>query len=233
MKIDIQFLLNICTFITSLIGLLTLFEMVKQRHASMMPNILVQSPYSLTIKNERGYYSPYRWLKTDDGANENIKEQFPFCVDLVNVGLGTAINIEYEWCFETKFYIEKNLSDIQYNEEKNIIYLHNKKQLLKTNGLKSIKYRIPYAQTSEKFQIEVLKEFQCFFSAYLFSISDVENSDLCIDFMKDCCNYEYPLLIIKYNDISGKSYKKSFKFNMQATMISEIEACFTLYINEK
>ena len=233
MKVDIQLLLNICTFITSLIGLLTLLEMVKQRHASMMPNVLVQSPYLLTIKDEGGYGSPYSWTK--ENHNENMKEKFPYNIELVNVGLGTAVDIEYEWCFDIKYYMEKIPKDIQYNEEKNMIYFANKHHIIQTRGLKNSEYRIPFAQTSEKFQIEVLREFQCVFSAHLFSLGDKceELGDSYIEFMNECRNYEFPLLIIKYNDISGKSYKKKFKFDIQPMMISKMEASFMLYINQK
>ncbi len=228
-----QLLLNICTFITSLIGLLTLLEMVKQRHTSMMPNIIVQSPYLLTIRDEHGVGSPYRWTK--ENHNENVEEKLPYSIDLVNVGLGTAINIEYEWCLDTKNYMEKLAKDIQYNEEKNMIYLVNKHSILQTRGLKDSEYRIPFAQTSEKFQIEVLKEFQIFFSAILFSLGDEreELGDAYIQFMDECSNYELPILIIKYNDISGKSYKKKFVFDIQPTMISKTEAQFILRVNQK
>ncbi len=44
-----QLLLNICTLLASFVSLLTLYEMMRQRRASMMPNILTKSRHIIYL----------------------------------------------------------------------------------------------------------------------------------------------------------------------------------------
>jgi len=94
----------IATFITSLISLLTIIEMKKQRSESYKPIVVpVYSYYSLKSYSD-GRYN----IQTQDNS-EYVQNLFIY---LANAGAGTAINIRIKWSFELK-----KFANVQNNRE--------------------------------------------------------------------------------------------------------------------
>lgn len=243
-----EVLLSIATFITSLVSLLTLYEMVKQRRASMLPNILLKNKYILFLKLNEGNNKisslddccPYTWSIVDEKVIvdfDSIKHNS--VVDLVNVGNGTATNIRYEWNFDVDFYlnefnIKKDKSDMEikyYNDKERMNYSF-KKSFAFIPALISDDYKISFMQPSEKTTIDFSKTFMFLFSSILY-LNLYKNFDDALSFAEKIQDYPYPELIIRYNDISGKEYKKIFKFKFSCGMLSNIETDFTVDIIEK
>ena len=243
--------LNIITLITSLIALLTLFEMKKQRHALMLPNVSLNSKYTVFLKLDRrdlnDNYSikgcPYRWSKTDEKIEPSDEITLPkYEIDLVNVGNGTATDIQYEWELDIEYYLNeiekyKGNCDIEINyifDQKRILY-KTKYEGLCPRGLESDDYKISFLQSSQKITIDFSAEFILLFSTLLYVklINKSKNEKSILYFANNSSQLPFPDLIIRYNDISGKKYKKCFQFKMDFCSLSVDDCSFFIQVIEK
>lgn len=239
---DMQLIINICTLITSLISLLTLREMIKQRRASMIPTILPKSQYNLNmLLNEASTSSCLYIWSNDDEHFEN--SEISYDIELNNIGIGTAIDINYEWKLDIDWFIEK--IDILQKEQKK--YSFNK---LRSNGemivrtsnaialadsLKSDNNKISFVQTSQNIKISLPKQFVLLFSALidLHFDNDINKQLNMEDIVKNYKNYPYPTLVLKYKDIAKHEYKKTFDFKFVPLHISQNKCSFLLKVMEK
>lgn len=232
-----QFLLNICTLLTSLISLLTLHEMMRQRRASMMPNILTKSRYSiyltasqeLVVNDLKIKKEPFMWSNSDAVCNRDKFWIPQYNIQLINVGNGTATNIRYEWELDIEYYLAeisqkdkfKKVNILFDSKNKKLIY-HTLESMIITQGLKNTENKISYLQSSQIIDIELCKEFILLYSTlYYFTWNNTEEiGDNHEEFLRKQQLFPYPKLIIKFCDISGKEYKKKFKTQIKSDMIS-------------
>lgn len=223
-----QLLLSICTIITSLIAIFTLREMIKQRRASMLPNILIQSesPLFLHLNGDSSNSSiagcPYIWSSTDEPPV--LTNHFPYldyAIELINVGNGTAIDIHYEWELDLEFYLNK----IMGKEHPFEIYLDSfssgDRLSFRTPtsfslflGLNNERNKITFIKSEKPVAISFLPEFMLLFSMplYLAFNNQKECNDDVVEFIQNSTTYPHPTLIVTYNDISGNKYRKKFEF---------------------
>ncbi|MEL6255851.1 MAG: hypothetical protein AAFR87_27855 [Bacteroidota bacterium] len=95
-------LLGLMSFLAIIISLLTLQEMKTQRELSMMPILRIQNPdnFLLAVDSScaESYFSRRISIKSDKKDSEaySIDEDL-FSLGLVNVGEGSAVNIEIDW----------------------------------------------------------------------------------------------------------------------------------------
>lgn len=248
-----QLLLNICTLLASLVSLLTLYEMMRQRRASMMPNILTKSRHIIYLiaTNELSPDSseikkaPYMWQTSDIEDIEYDNNMFcipQYNIQLANVGNGTATNIRYEWDFDIEFYLAKiyekislDKIDITYEVEKERLIYHTSQAIINTQGLKNEDFKISYIQSTQSINIELCIEFILLYSTlYFLSWNNTEKiGESHIQFYNEQSSFPYPELTVKYNDISGKEYKKRFKIKTNIGMSSYKKSHLILDIIEK
>lgn len=102
-----SFFLGLMSFSAILISLLTLQEMKTQRELSMMPIVRIQNPNSIEIQLDsactQSYYTQdIRLLEEDEISPKKIEDWF--ALHLVNVGEGSAVNLEIEWQIDYKWF---------------------------------------------------------------------------------------------------------------------------------
>ena len=245
-----QLILNICTLVTSLISFFTLYEMMKQRRASMMPNILTKSrnnvyliaTQELSADGLDTEIAPYMWYDKDTEYNNCNFSSLQYNIQLTNVGNGTATNIRYEWDFDIEYYLTKiyekidiDKIEISYdpNEERLLFFAPN--SIINTQGLKNKDFKISFIESGQTVNIELNFEFMMLYSMiYFLSWNNSEKiGDSRLQFYNEQLSFPYPQLTIKYNDISGKEYKKKFKINVKIGMSSYRKSHLYLDIIEK
>ena len=232
-------IINICTLITSVISLLTLIEMSKTRKSSLMPNIIFQTEYFIELNNPDSPYpiSPFEWSVYE---SEEKKE----CNGLLftNVGVNTAINIEYKWKFSIEEYINK-IKEIEDSNEYKITFIENgNKMLFKSNhgfqildNMNNKKNHIPYLEKSKTNSLHLPEDFKQIFSLFLFyqtcNFSKKTTNEI-MNIIDQFKNYSFPTLKIIYYDISGKKYKKLYKTNFNVVLLSNEKIEFKFSIKE-
>lgn len=239
---DMQLVINICTLITSLISLLTLREMVKQRRSSMIPTILPKSQYNLNmLLNEKSTSSCLYIWTNDDEHFEN--SEFSYDIELSNIGIGTAIDIYYEWKLDIDCFIEK-IDSLQKEQKKysfsklkssDEMILRTSSSLAFADSLKSDNNKISFIQTSQNIKISLPTQFVLLFSALidLHFDNDINQQLNMEDIVKNYKNYPYPTLVLKYKDIAKHEYKKTFDFRFEPKYISQNKCSFLLKVIEK
>lgn len=245
-----QLLLNISTLLMSLISLLTLYEMMKQRRASMLPNILTKSRYKVYLIATQELsadgldmkLAPYMWCDRDMEYDSNNFFSPRYIIQLTNVGNGTATNIRYKWDFDIEYYLAKiyekidiNKLEISYKPEEERLLYSTSNAIINTPGLRNNDYKIPFIQAGQTVNIELNFEFIMLYSTlYFLSWNNSEKIGAShMQFYNDQLLFPYPELTIKYNDISGKEYKKKFKINVELGMSSYRKSHLYLDIIEK
>ncbi|MDP5214977.1 hypothetical protein ORJ66_18145 [Pseudoalteromonas tunicata] len=206
---------SIGTFISSIIVLVTLFELRKQRKQSYMPD-LVTSDICFDYNNE-----PEQHVKmwcTDD--NEFLSLKFS------NVGLGVAKNISFKWNFDIHEMIEKfyNLSnsddsDLYLDSDENRLYYKQHGELVAGSSLsiddRRLDFLLPYENNQNNFKLELPNSFLTISAAiyknsYKHKIFDENSFE----------NTLAPLtLSIKYKDVGGSIINK--KLNIKVSFFTK------------
>jgi hypothetical protein len=211
---------GVAALFTSIIVLLTLFEMREQRKSSYMPDIILGlSPLKIYLYSEKNHdvYLPTLWsTKNVDKYSENydglIKDptRNKIGIPIFNIGMGAAKNVKVDWDFKNskknwmiKFInqqkIENPLWPSNYEVVISIPVSHRE---LGENWTYNIDYIIPsqFQETSQK--IFFPNFFQSTYSQFLtFNYSD-------LDFLKDGI---YLDLTIDYEDIGNVKHQKKFR----------------------
>lgn len=245
---SMQLLLNVATLVTALISLLTLFEMRKQRMLSMQPDIVLKALDYLHLyyKPEWRLFSswPYYWSTTNEEPEVHQKSVFSaFEINLMNIGVGTAKNVSYQWEFDIEAFLSM-IPDlgpkIMYSFEEGDF---NSRLLLnrETNGRSSMTF-IPcisdgmnntfYLQAGEQKDIPFCEVYSqllsLFFYGYLYPDSKEE-----LDFERMINSFELlPSVKLKilYRDLSENTYSKELEYRFAISSLSTSWTCLHVEI---
>lgn len=106
-------LLGLMSFLAILVSLLTLQEMKAQRELSTMPIIHVQDFDSKKIHVDSSCLEMVYGdkIRLDNGYNEKLlidglTVENWFVLDLINIGQGSAVNLEVDWKVNFKWYLD-------------------------------------------------------------------------------------------------------------------------------
>ena len=107
----IQNISGIGVFITSIISLITLFVLIRQRKDSFRPNVIFGDRLNGTCQTENGNILRTKWEET----YPKDKKFRDFCFEILNVGVGVAENVTvYEW-----FKLRKTIRQIKKLDKEN------------------------------------------------------------------------------------------------------------------
>jgi hypothetical protein len=190
--------LNFATLLTSIVSLLTLNELKKQRYLASTPKLHIISPKNLiSIKNKK-YIDIEKELPTDWGSKDiKLKKSedgdvFPSMysipLKIINTGSSSALNTQINWSYdhESVNNIVKQFNELGIGEEVEISHpledshigfsLKNRKYYTHlSNG--SIDYILPYSNLNQETEIfipDILSLFVILKLSVL-SLSEVEN----------------------------------------------------------
>ena len=221
----LSLLTQIATWITVLLVFLTLIEMTKQRKATYKPDIVISNHTIYAYISKLGF--PDIWLdKRIDEENglETFEDQLSFQIPIHNLGLGPARDIEFRWEYDSNTFIKmvdqlKSYSPVEFNlliTEPNMLHFEipdiyqsyiNLEAELVSNKL----FVLPYSMESVSDKISLPPSYMRLVSIY----------SLCEIFRSLSNQSRFPHLqipqielFVKYNDIGGSSYSKTFKFNL-------------------
>lgn len=225
----ISLIVGLGTLSASLIALLTLLEIKRQRKESNKPEPAIKSTLISVYGTEfKDYYFPFNFSQSNDSGTESSNKIMDFRLDLVNVGIRSAKNIKVLWDFDFKKAIDNieslnqdglfkiNLSNTRleilfpkadYKEFNMIKNQLGEKQfdfLLNSTpeSFNTIYLRIPIAVL----KLYVIK--LCLLFGYYKSDKNIHPKKVEVG--------EFPklVLIINYEDIAGVPYKKTFDFEI-------------------
>lgn len=227
MTIDqlIALITSIATFITSIIVLLTLFEMQKQRKSAYKPEIVLKTPVKFHIYLEEceNVYLPFIW-SSNELKKINLNElNFSIYIDAFNIGLGSAKSIEVMWDFELDKILKRiknkdteNFFDIEYNDSMLRITFQGIAMIMnmENNCHWRYDYILPSQSKQGSLKFELPRPFLDLFSIILY----LEY------FKKDTLNFDFPnlKLKLKYEDIGNNIYKKEFNLNFDFIKFNKV-----------
>ncbi len=234
------------TMFASIISLCTLWEMKKQRKASMMPNIAIDSTYYIKLNGNLDFGNTdenkgFPYFLQPDAEDIRFKENsLSYQIQLSNVGLGTAINVKYKWKFNfdayeniVKKYEEKSLAQILKRDNR-IIWMPAR-SISQSRGLENERFRISHIRIGEPVSIVFCQEFMMLFVAAIYLMmeeqSDSKTGENIIEHMENLQkDSRLPELIVNYEDVSGNKYVETFSFGIDFTMIGLDKTSFRLNV---
>lgn len=243
----ITILSGIGTFISSIIAIYTLREVIKQRLSTYKPEILIKSfivyinKSPLELKSdELILYKTSNFNEYKNNPEENICEDFSVsCLYKVeNLGFGPAKNLKFTWNYDTKKaldILEKMFTDRYcFNQYKPLKYyfLVDKSNadyhfsLTNQNvTIQSTDYLTPINIKEHSHYHSIPKEIiLTHYLYYIFKNNLINTSNRNCFGEDDFGNLSKPQLKIEYEDINGKKYSKHYKFKISlvSTQIDEI-----------
>jgi len=221
---------GIGTFISSIIALYALTELIKQRRAMYRPRLFLNE-FTLSVKGNpianrnNFYYYKLHNLYEPENKEDLSKHSISSQVFLENIGYGIANKVRYQWDFDFKKAIKilcELDNELNYqirNDENSVIitkngeyFSHyqfdnlsrgNKIDFIKPENLRSNKKpsTIPMIITSIHMDYVLIK-----------NKMDIE---ICKRFEhEEFKHFPKPKLTITYEDIAGKKYKNIYKFDL-------------------
>ena len=120
------------TFLISIISLLTLNELKKQRHLANTPKLHIISPKNnISVKNKKfgnmGEELPTEWESEDIKKHENeLLPTYSIPLKIINTGSSPALNIKITWNYdyETIKYTLEQFNELELGVKCNISKLH-------------------------------------------------------------------------------------------------------------
>lgn len=230
---DIDKLINnlsgIGTFISSIIAVYTLKELIKQRRAMYRPRLFLNE-FTLSVKgnplfnSKNFYYYKLHLLHEAENKNDLTKHSISSQVFFQNIGYGIANKIKYRWDFDYRKALKKlgRLdNNIQFEIKK------DKSILLSKNGEFFGNYN--FDDLENEIKIDFIKPETLDFNKkpsiipmiittihmdYVL-IKNKMNDEICKKFdFEDFKDFPKPKLTISYEDIAGKKYNEVYKFSL-------------------
>lgn len=233
----INILSGIGTFVSSIIALYTLREVIKQRLSTYKPEILIKSfivyinKSPLELKSEELLlYKTENFNEYNKNSIEKINTDFGVsCLYKVeNLGFGPAKKLKLTWSYDTKKalkIIEKLLPDRYYfNQYKPLDYyfLVDKRNsdyhfsiTNKNITIQNIDYLTPINIKEHSHYHSIPEEIILTYNLYyIFKNNLIKTLNENCYGGSDFGNLPQPNLKMEYEDINGKKYSKEFKFNI-------------------
>ncbi len=229
-------LAGIGTFISSLIAIFTLKEVIKQRLSLYKPDILLKT-FSVTISKSPLQREPEELLSykvcnfNDYSINDNnTKFENSAKYKVENLGLGVAKNIKCEWQFNTKKAIkeiEKIMTlnySLSYHKNLNLYFLVNLRDdefhysSFANINKQSIDYISPI-NIQQHYHYHTIPEI-IIFTHYLFllfkkNLVEMTGENFHIFSFEDY-KFPEPILKIEYRDLNNKKHSNKYIFKLQA-----------------
>lgn len=232
----IALLSGIGTFISALIAVFTLVEVKKQRLSLYQPDILIKS-FLVAISKSPIYKAPEELIKykvCDYNDYSNNYNEIKFDVSpkykVDNLGFGVAKNIECQWHFDAKKAIGiienllPNFYSFTFDNVLDLYFLNNlddddfhHSAFAKTDR-QNIDF-IPPIHIHKHHHYYTIPEIISY-THFLFLIFKMnllaKSTDNFHFFDYETFKFPKPVLIIKYEDLNGKKYKKKYEFSITA-----------------
>lgn len=235
----INILSGIGTFLSSIVAIYTLREVIKQRLSTYKPEILIKSFVVYISKSPLELKKDELLLYKTDNFNEYIKnddkingEYSVSCLYKVeNLGFGPAKKIKLVWTYDTERalkLIEEMLPERYFFERfdsLNYFFLIDKQNeefhfsiTNQKTTVQNIDYITPINIKEHSHFHSIPKEiiltyFLFFIIKYKLTESKSENFYT----IPSLNELPIPMLNLRYEDINGKVYKKDFQFNISLT----------------
>ncbi|WP_214629718.1 hypothetical protein [Paenibacillus agaridevorans] len=204
---------SLAALFSSLIALLTLFEMRAQRRNSLRPEIVIKRSYIYLFWEEEGKGDlPINWYNNNDSARSKNSTQ-KYTLRIINIGLQTAKDLTVEWQYDiNKFidlihkYNDDNLYRIEVSDSKwlNIKSKNGDQGINLKNDLSEyLGFMGTGKNDDECLYLDVPISLQTLISVLL-SLCDSSNGKV-LEYQPEIS------LILQYKDISGKEYSKTIK----------------------
>lgn len=232
MSIDafINNLAGIGTFISSVIALIALRELIKQRRAMYRPSLFLNE-FTLSVKgnpraNQKSfYYYKLHNLHEPEDKNNNTPHSIGSQVFFENIGYGIANQVNFKWEFDYKKAVKIlcNLdNDLKYefnSKDKSVLLTLNEDyfdsyRFEDIGKEKNIDFIKPENLQINKKPLSIPMLITSIHMDYVL-VKNKMNTETCAKFKyEEFKNFPKPKLTISYKDISGKVYKSHYKFNL-------------------
>lgn len=204
----------VISIISTLLVLLTLFEMRAERNATYLPNISLSNTEVAIAWNENGL--PYISAESESFFSEMINKNDTQVnilpqIKVYNIGVGTAKDITFTW--DTKRNIKQFMDilntyeDINLSFEENMIYI-------KTPSMEQ------GIGESDSYGIDFMLNSTQEYDTLTFPLSYYELIKQ-IYMKKDIQNVPTLFLCISFSDIQGKTYNKSLQITPKVSFLTQ------------
>lgn len=245
----LQVVLNIATFLTALVSLLTLFEMRKQRITAIQPDVIVsnlEAVHLFYLPQMKLYASwPYYWsLELLDDlsmlCDEHKKGAFDF--NLKNIGVGTAKDVSLCWEFDVEPYAEAisklNLDvDFWFDKEyQGRMTLSRKNGMAFFDGSNANNLNVFSLSVGDVYEFPFFQVYTQLVSLWLYGklcINDpfaLDGVDIQKHIVDEFMNLPTPSLLITYKDMSGNKYMKKYTYKFGFSCFSKESCSFYIQI---
>lgn len=216
------------TFIAAIATCLTVLEMQKQRRIGQMPNLLIASQKDFylfkSIRNPIPSFTHWHEIHDVELIQiENVRESF-FNLNLINAGIGAAINIEFNYKFD-KREIYKVLNDN--NEFDSIEIIDNQDNVTFNASISGIDIGIWLGKIDLNFkELFIGHSLEKPYSLKLPMLYLSAFNAFCIkNFIKipdEDFFLSFPKLIVEvtYSDIKYVSYRKKFEISIKVNGVA-------------
>ncbi len=245
----IQIALNLATLLTALVSLLTLFEMRKQRIATIQPDLVVSSLDSVHLyylPQMQLYASwPYYWSieYLEDLSNPCDKHsRGAFDIQLKNIGAGTAKDISLSWDLDVEPFVDAisklNLDvDIYFDKD-----YQGKMSLFRVNAMAFFdesnvnSKNVFFLSVGDNYEMPFFQVYTQLVSLWLygklfindpFKLDGIDAQKYIVD---EFMNLPTPSLSISYKDMAGNEYKKKYSYKLGFSSFSNVSCSFYVEI---
>lgn len=214
---------SIGTVLAATIALFTLLEMRAQRKRSHQPDIIVDKKVFEQIPDPTSSNTSL-WVEKINSSLNPMKGQNvfkKFSLRIINVGLGTARNIEIEWDFDIKKIIE-TINSIEVDNKillsKGFLEANEGKTLVSTkNHFKKTDFILPFSSENNVFECIVPL-------AYIYLVSTLYKKHSFEGNGKSTISaFKFPKLHleIKYSNIENDKFKRTFDIEIDPIMYTK------------
>jgi hypothetical protein len=226
----INHLAGIGTFISSIIALIALRELIKQRRAMYQPSLFLNE-FTLSVKgnplaeSKNFFYFKTHNLHEAENKKDKTKHSISSQVFMENLGYGIANQVNYKWDFDYKralkilCKLDDEFSFEIRNNEKSILLTRNNKfygtydfeRISKESKIDFIK---PENLQLNKKPLSIPMLITSIHMDYVL-IKNKMTTEICNKFNYEKYeNFPKPKLLITYKDIAGKKYNNKYEFNL-------------------
>ncbi len=223
-------LAGIGTFISSIIALIALREIIRQRRAMYRPSLLLNE-FSLSVKGnprvnpKNLYYYKLHNLHEPEDLTDKTPHSISSQIFLENIGFGIANQVNYKWEFDYKKAIKilcELDSDLKYKfnfTEKSVMLTRNEQyyesyRFDDIGNERKIDFIKPENLQLNRKPLSIPMIITGIHMDYVL-VKNKMNSEICKKFeFEDYKKFPKPKLTVSYKDIAGKEYKSTYKFSL-------------------
>lgn len=224
---------GIGTFISSIIALYALKELIKQRRAMYRPRLFL-SDFTLSVKGnplvnpKNFYYFKLHNLYEPENKEDISKHSISSQVFLENIGFGIANKVKYEWSFDFKKAIkilcelDKELKH-QIRKDDNSVIIERKGEYFNhyqfddLNKEKNIDFIKPESLKTNNKPLSIPMIISSIHMDYVLLKNNMK-TEICERFeYEEYVSFPIPKLKISYEDIAGKKYTSVYNFKLSCS----------------